>query len=110
MESQLDQVGNMSGFGVGGGCRHGHNVLDNAKGSGPFLFYQRVLDAVGFKLMGEAFVQFGVGLSVWRLYQVGEDIQEVGCQNRPPCLRNGLVSKSAQASRGVVGTLDPVSV
>ena len=32
VEEKLDQVGDMTGFGVSGGCRHGHNGLDNSKG------------------------------------------------------------------------------
>ena len=54
----------MTGFGVGGGGRCGHNGLDNSEGESLFLFYRRVLDAIGFKMIGEASIQFGVGLGV----------------------------------------------
>ena len=74
VESQLYQVGNMTGFGVGvDGCCV-HDRLDNTKGGGLFLFGRRVLDAVGFKLKSEASVQSGVGLDVWRLSRVREAI------------------------------------
>ena len=33
VESQLDQVGDMSGFGVGGGGHCGQNGVDNDEGS-----------------------------------------------------------------------------
>ena len=73
----------MAGFGVGGRGRFSHNGVDNSEGGGLLSFYRRVLDIVGFKLMGEASVQSGVGLGIWRLSRVGEAIQEVGFRNRP---------------------------
>ena len=84
--------------------------MNNSEGGGIFLFDRRVLDAVGFKLTFETYVKSGVGLGVWRISWVGEAIQEVGCHNIPPCLRNQLFPKSVQASLGVVGMLKPVSV
>ena len=88
VDAQLDQVGNLTGFGVGGDGRCGYGGVDNAKGGGLFLFDRRVLDAVGFKLPGERSAQSGVGMSVWRIYWVREAIQGVGRLNLPPCLRN----------------------
>ena len=32
-ESQLDQVGKVTGFGIGDGGRHGHNRLDDDEGA-----------------------------------------------------------------------------
>ena len=64
VEAQLEQVGNIAVLGVGGVFRHGHDGLGNAEGGGLFLFERRVLDAVGFKMTGEAYVQSGVDLSV----------------------------------------------
>ena len=71
VEDQLYQVRDMTGFGVGGDGRCGHNGVDNAEGGGLFLFDQRVLDAVGFNLKGDASVQSGVSLGVWRISGVG---------------------------------------
>ena len=77
----------MSGFGVGGGGCCCHDGVDNAEGDGLFSFERMVLDAIGFKLTGEASVQSGVGLGVCRISREGEAIQEVGHRNHPPCLR-----------------------
>ena len=46
VKSQLDQVGDMMSFGVGGGGRCGHNGANNSERGGLFSFDQRVLDAV----------------------------------------------------------------
>ena len=86
----------MMGFGVEGGGCYGHNGADNANGVRIFLFDRRVLDAAAFKLTGEASVQSGVGLGIWRLSRIGEAIQEVGRHNRPPRLRNRLFTKSVE--------------
>ena len=64
VEAQLDQVGDMTGFGVGGGGCYVHDGMDNSKGGSFFSFDRRVLNVVGFKLIGEASVQSGVGLGV----------------------------------------------
>ena len=88
VESQLEQVRKMTGFGVGGGGCCNHNGLENADGDDLFLFEQRVLDVVGFKLTGEASVQSSVGLGVCSLFRVREAVQKVGRRNRPPFLRN----------------------
>ena len=56
VEAQLDQVGNMTGFGVGFGGHRSQFGLDNAKGGGLLLFDRKVLDAIYFKLTGEASV------------------------------------------------------
>ena len=82
VEAQLDQVGDMKGFGVGGDVHRGHNGLDNSKGYSLLFFDRRVLGAIGFKLVGEAYVQSGVGLGIRRLSRVWEAIQEVGRRNR----------------------------
>ena len=52
--------------------------MDNAKAGSLFLFDRRVLNAVGFKLMGEASVQSGLGLGFWGFSKIWEAIQEVG--------------------------------
>ena len=87
VEYQLDQVGYMSGFGVGFGDRCSHDGVDNSEGDGLFLFDRRVLDAIGFNPTDEASVHSSVGLGVWRLSRVEEAIQDVGRRNCPPCLR-----------------------
>ena len=93
----------MTGFGVGGGGRRGHDGLENAKGGGLLSFYWRVLDSVGSNLEGEASVQSGIGLGIWRLSRVGETIQEVVQCNRPPCLGNRIFPKSVEAPLGLLG-------
>ena len=84
VESQADQVGDLTGFGIGGEGCCGDDGVDDAKWDGLLSFDRRVLQAVGFELPGETSVQSGVGLGVRRISWVGEAIQEVGCQNCPP--------------------------
>ena len=100
----------MTGFGIGGEgcCRDG--AVDDAEWDGLFSFYRRVLQAIGFKLAGDTSVQSGVGLGVGRLSWVREAIQEVGCRNCPPCLRNRLFPKSVHLALGVLGMSNPVSI
>ena len=62
VEAQLDQVGNMTGFWVGGGDCHGHDGLDDDKGDSLASLDWKVFNAVGFKMTGEASVQYGLGL------------------------------------------------
>ena len=109
-EAQLDQVGKMTGFGFGGGGHRGHNGSDNTKEDNLLSFERRVLNAVGFKLMGEASVQSSVGLGVWRISRVREAIRKVGRRNCSPRLRNRLFPKSDKALLVVVGMLKPVSM
>ena len=54
VETKLDQVVKMTGFGVGVCCLCDHNGVDGAKGGGLVLLYRWFLNAVGFKLTGEA--------------------------------------------------------
>ena len=57
--------------------------MDYAKGYGFLSLDWRVLDAVGFKLMGKVPVQSDVGLVIWGVSWVREFIQEVGRSNFP---------------------------
>ena len=100
----------MTGFGIGGEGYCGNDGVDDAEWDGLFLFDWRVLQAVGFDIPGETSVQSGVGLIVGRLSWFGEAIQEVGCRNFPPCLRNRLFPKSVHSALGVLGMSDPVSI
>ena len=110
VEAQGDQVGYLTGFGIGGeGCCGGDGV-DNADWDGLFSFDQRFLQAVDFELPGETSVQSSVGLGVGRLSWVGETILEVGRCNCPPCLRNGCFPNSVHLALGVLVILDPVSI
>ena len=84
--------------------------MDDAKWDSLFLFDRRVLQAVGFKLPGKTSVQFGVGLCVRRISWVKEAIQDVGCLNCPPCLRNWHFPKSVPLALGVLGMSEPVSI
>ena len=110
VEAQLYQVGDVTSFGVGGGGRHGHNGLNDAKGGSLLSFDRKVFYTVGFKLMVEASTHSGVGLGFWRISCVGKSIQEVGCQNRFSRLRNRLFPRLVQALLGAVGVRHLVSV
>ena len=64
VEAAGDQVGDLTGFGIGGeGCCDDDGVNDTEWG-GLFSFDWRVLQAVGFELTGETYVQSDVGLGV----------------------------------------------
>ena len=84
--------------------------MDDAKGGVFFPFDRKVLNPVGFKLPGEPYVQSTVGLGVDGLPGVWEASQEVGRQNRPPCLRNRLLPKSVHLVLGVLSVSDVVPV
>ena len=84
----MDQVGNLTGFGVGGDGHCNQNGVENDNMDRLFSFGRRVLNAVGFKLPGETSIQSGVGLEFWRISWVGKAIPEVGRRNLPPRLRN----------------------
>ena len=60
VEAELDQVGNVTGFGFSVSCRCSHYIVDNAKEGGLRLLDRWVLDALGLKLPGEAPVHSGV--------------------------------------------------
>ena len=84
--------------------------MNDAEWDRLFSLYQRVLQAVGFKLPGETSVQSGVGLGAGRLSWVREAIEEVGCRNYLPCLRTRLFPKSVRSALGVLGMSDPVYI
>ena len=100
----------MLGLLVRGLVGGGHNGVEDSKGGGFFPSDQMVLDPVGFKLPGEMHVQYAVGLGDCWLNGVWETSQEVGCRNRPPCLRNQLLPKLVHSALGVLGMFDPVPV
>ena len=62
VESQDDQVGNVSGILVIGQGSGWHDGVDDGEGGGFFLFNWRVLDPAGFELLGELNVQSYAGL------------------------------------------------
>ena len=78
----------MVGSGVRGGSCRGDDGLHNSQGDGLFLSDERVFEPIGLELLREALVEPSVCLGVGRFYGVGQTIQEVGCCNHPPCLRN----------------------
>ena len=84
--------------------------MNDTEGDGFFLSDRRVLNPVGFMLPGEPHVQSSVGLGVGGLPGVWEAIQEVGCRNHPPCLRNRLLPKSVHLVLVVLGVSDPMPV
>ena len=110
VESQGYQVGNMTGFGVGGEGLCGDDGVDDAKWDGRVLFNRRFLLAVGFELPGEMSVQSCVGLGIGRISWVRKAIQEVGRLNSPPCLRNQLFPKLVHSEIVLLGMSDPVSI
>ena len=53
--------------------------------------------------------QLGYMLQVLAIL-VGQTIQEVGCCNCPPCLRNRFFPKPVHPALGVIGVMDTVAV
>ena len=102
VESLVYQVRNMTDLLVRGCCGRGHDGVDDSKGDWFCLLVMLVLNIIGFKLAGEAAVQYSVGLGIWRFYGIGETIQEIDHCNCPPCLENQLFPKSVQVPLGVV--------
>ena len=78
----------MTDFWVSGSCFCGHDGVEDTKGGGHLSPNKWVLNAVGFKLTGEAPVQYGVGLGVWGISWAGEATQETSSYNYPQFLRN----------------------
>ena len=110
VEPQLDQVKNMPEFWVGGGVYRGHYGVDNAQGGGRFLLNWGIFDPASFELSGKELVQADVSLGVDFFSGFGYSIQEVGCCNLLPCLRNRFFPKSVHLALGVLGVTDPVTV
>ena len=100
----------MVGSGFGGGSCLSDDGLDNSKGDCLFSSDWGILEAIGLELPCEALVESSVRLGVGRFSGVGQTIQEVGCCNRPPCLRNRFFPKSAHPALGVLGVPDSVAV
>ena len=88
----------MAGFVIRSGDSRSHDGLDDAKGGGLITLDGGICDPVTFELTSEAPTQTGVSLGVRGVSGVKETIQEVGCYNIPPCLRNLLFPKLVQAS------------
>ena len=110
VEPQLDQVGDMPGFGVkGGGCR-GHDGVEDAQGSGILPLDWGIFDLISLELSGEALFQADVSLGVGGVSRVGEAIQEVGRCNCPPCLINQLFPNSVHLALGLLVVTGPVPV
>ena len=62
VESQLGQVGDVTGLWVRGGGSCGHDGLDDVQGGGFFPIYWRIFDRMSFELAGETPVQADVSL------------------------------------------------
>ena len=71
VEAKLDQVGKIIGFGFSGGFCCGHDGVDNAKEGGLVSLGRWVLDDVVFKMTGELFIHYSVGLGVWVFLGLG---------------------------------------
>ena len=84
--------------------------MDDIKGGGIIYLYRWGIDAVVFRLIGEAHVQSSVGLSVWGVSWVGEAIQELVCRNLLLCLGNQLFPKLVHIFLGIVSISYSVSV
>ena len=100
----------MSGIWVGGGGSCGNNGPDDAQGGYFLTLDGRIFNTISFELTGEAPVQAGMSLGIRGISGVGEAMQEVGCYNCPPCLKNRLFPKSVHLVLGALGIRDPVPV
>ena len=69
-----------------------------------------IFDPVSFELTGEAPVHADASLGLGGISGFREAIQEVGCCNPPPYLRNLLFHKLVQALLGVMGVSEPVPI
>ena len=110
VESQYYQVGNVSGFMIGGGGCCSHDGVDDAQPGGIFSFNWGVFNPICFEFPGKALDQSNASLGVRGLLRVRESHQEVGRQNHPPCLRNRLLPKSVHSALRVMGVTDSVPV
>ena len=91
-------------------CDNGHVGVDNAKGCRLIALSMWILDAVGFKLMNEAPLNYSLGLGVQGSSGIREAVQEVGFHYLPLRLRNQLFPKSFQAFLGIMSMSDSVSL
>ena len=64
VEPQLDQVGNMPGFGVGGGGCRRHNGVDDAQVGGILPLDWEIFDPIKCALLVKVLVQADVSLGV----------------------------------------------
>ena len=74
VDSQLDQVSDVAGLGVGGGNSRGHNGLYDAKGGDLLTLEGNISNSISFELTGKAPVQVGVSLVFRGISWVGGGI------------------------------------
>ena len=101
VEAQGDQVSDLRGLGIGGEGFYGDDGVNDTKWVGLFLFDWRSLQDV---------CPFQCGPGCRGAFFGRGAIQEVGCHNCPPCLRNQLFPKLVHSALGVLGMTDPVSI
>ena len=100
----------MVGSGFRGGSCLGNDGAHDSQGGGLLLSDGGVFEPVGLKLPCEALVEPGVCLGVGRFSGVRQTIQEVGCCNRPQCLRNRFFPKSIHPALEVLAVPNSVAV
>ena len=110
VETQDNQVDDVSVFLIGGVSRCGHDGVDDTQRYGLFLFNRGIFDPICFDLMGEPLVQSNMTLGLGGILGVGESFQELGRRGCPPCLRNRLLTKSVHSALGVLGMMDLVPI
>ena len=88
VEANGDKVIDVVGSGIVGGSFHSNYRAHDIQGGGLFSSDGGIFDPIGLELPREALVEPGVCLGVGRFSGVRKTIQEVGCCNLPPCLRN----------------------
>ena len=110
VEANGEQVGDVVGYGVGGGSCLVDDGVHDSQGGGRVLSDGGIFEPVGLELPREALVKPGVCLGVSRFSGVGQTMQEVGRCNRPPCLRKQLFPKSAHLALEVLGVPNSVTV
>ena len=87
IEANDEHVGDVVGSGARGVSCCGDDGVHNSQGGG-LLLLDGGIEPVGLELLHDALVELGMRLRVGWCFGVRQTIQEVGCCNRPPCLRN----------------------
>ena len=110
VETQDDQVGDVSVFNIGGLSHCGHDGVVDTQRDGIFLFNRGIFDIIYFDLPGELLVQSDVSLGARGDSGVGESCQEVGHLNHPTCLIKKLLPKLVHLALVVLGVTELVPI
>ena len=71
VETQDNQVGNVSGFLIGGVSCCGHDGVDDTQRNGLFSFNRGDFDSICFELLGKPLVQYDKSLGVGGFWGLG---------------------------------------